>query len=191
MPATRFTATIGDLDGDGRRDTEWATIPSGGMLEFGVTTASGVTVAKKVGFASGGERSVSIGTLATGQTVALPTDGHAASVYVLYDCRWVEPRSSSASSGTDFRTGYYDPPENGGGCIGRRLYQVDETAPSKDHRTITGITEHLSLDGRTMTAGTEVTFVTNARAGSAPDPSERYGGGLCQPSTLLHPDYRR
>ena len=189
MPATRYRATIGDVDGDGRKDTEWATIPRGGFIEFGVTTASGTTIATTLGFASGGERSVSIGALSTGQTVALPTDLHGAPLYVIHDCRWVETKFTSAPEGT-FVTSYYDPPEDGGGCVGRRLYQVDSTQPSKDHATVTGITEHISADGRTVTAGKQITFLQNVNTNNTSLKTlAKYGSGNCGPSARLIPSY--
>lgn len=132
---------------------------------------------------------MSIGTLATGQTVALPTDQHGALLYVIHDCKWVEPRFASKTDGTDFITGYYDPPQEGGGCVGRRLYQVESTQPSKDHETITGIAERISTDGRTVTAGTQVTFLTNEDVNTSPNTIQNYGYGHCAPSPLLLPTY--
>lgn len=185
MPATKYQARIGDVDGDGRADIEWATLPRSGFVEFGVTTASGTTVARTVGFASGGPRSVSIATLSTGQTVALPTDQHGAPLYVIHDCRWIEPEFASHVQG--FLTDYNGPSNDGGGCIGRRLYQVESTQPSGNQLVVTGITERISANGRTVTAGRRITLLLNEDTSASQSPLARYGDGNCLPSPRLTP----
>lgn len=182
MPRTSFTASIGDVDGDGRADTEWALIGTRGM-RWGVTTASGATVSHTIAYASGGSRSVSIGTLSSGQTVALPSDGHTSNLYVLRDCRWVAPEVAGTKRPFEFSTPYGDPFDAvGGACVGGRLYQVysDPTASGAER---SGVRATISSDDRTVTTGTDRVEL------AAPHGADRYGDG-CAPSKVLFPRYR-
>lgn len=187
MPVTKYKARIADVDGDGRDDTEWALEKSGGTIEFGVTTASGATISASEGYASGGGRSVSIGTLATGQTVALPTDGHVANLYVLHDCRWIEPTLAGTKHAFYFSTAYDDPPGSAGGvCEGGRLYQVyaNQTKVA-DHFQVSGAAEDISASGASVSTGATVVLNPDLHSDASGTNLRAYGNGTCQPSMRL------
>lgn len=191
MPSTKFKATIGDVDGDGRPDTEWALIGTRGLV-WGVTTAAGATIEETDAFASGGSRSVSIGTLATGQTIALPSDGHTDALRVLHDCRWVTPKASGEKGAFNFTSAYDSPVDSaigtGGECVGGRLYQVF-TDESTDPNQQTAVPETVAAGGATVTtAHTRLRLTPSPSTSSSGPPTY---GEQCLPSEVLTPVYKQ
>jgi hypothetical protein len=177
VPAHAETARIADVDHDGRPDTEWATMLEGGTIEWGVRTASGAVLGTTSGFASGGERSISIGRLADDQVVALPSDGHTVPLYVLRNCVWVQPRQ-----GRDiyqFATGWGDPGAIGARCIDGALYAIKKPSWKSTGTRIDATLVRIAPDGTSATNGPTTTVNLALK--------DQEGSEACPPSVRLLP----
>jgi len=90
MPAEAETSTIGDVDGDGERDTQWyseATAP----FTYGITTASGATHSITDNLAGPGRHSGWTAPLHNGVVVTVLDDSRRADLYAFVDCAFVKP----------------------------------------------------------------------------------------------------
>jgi len=90
-PDGATTAEIADIDGDGKRDTQWyseATVP----FVYGITTASGATITLNDTLAGPNTHSGWTARLHNGVVVTVIDDGRGAALHALVDCDFVTPR---------------------------------------------------------------------------------------------------
>lgn len=151
MPSGAMSAEIGDIDGDGKPDTEWyAETPS---FAYGVTTASGATFVIPDTMAGPGRHS---GWAATGlendQVLTVVDDGRGAQLYAFVKCAFVTPM------GADGKAYTFDMENlrgNGTGvwCTGGELDGVQALLATDGTYTITVTPILVSADGKTATNG--------------------------------------
>jgi hypothetical protein len=91
-PPGAKTRVVGDLDGDGRPDTEW--ISDTPTLRFGVTTASGATFSYPLSTASPAPREGFAVRLNDHRVFSLVDDNRSAYVHFIVKCAWVMPKDS-------------------------------------------------------------------------------------------------
>jgi hypothetical protein len=89
-PSGAKTRVVGDLDGDGRPDTEW--ISDTPTLRFGVTTASGATFSYPLSTASPAPREGFAARLNDHRVFSLVDDNRSAYVHFIVNCAWVMPK---------------------------------------------------------------------------------------------------
>jgi hypothetical protein len=149
IPSGAMTATVGDIDRDGKADQEFYTQSS--PFEFGVHTASGATIVLKDDLAGPGTHSGWISHRETG-TVAVIDDGRSANLWGFVDCSFVrtvdgagKPYSFTLAGYGQYGTGVECTDENGGALLWGMLAakQGDGTY------TITETYINLVDDGRT------------------------------------------
>ncbi|MCU1446906.1 hypothetical protein [Cryobacterium sp.] len=155
VPEGAVTAEIADVDGDGKNDTEWyseATVP----FVYGITTASGATIALPDNLAGANSHSGWTAQLHNGVVVTVLDDGRGAVLHALVDCDFVTP------IGVDARPYTFDMQNlrgfgTGVGCLemegGLELngLQVSENRDDTYALMSTGIT--VSTDGLTAMNG--------------------------------------
>lgn len=193
-PAGAFTGAIGDVDGDGKRDTEWAVQAVGGILQFGITTASGATISGEVGFAGGGARSFVVGRLANGVVVAITSEGRDSPVYTFSHCAFQQLDGKDLLSGATDRSQFtlYSVDHAGaGGCFNGRLGLIDTSPAAEKSGEVDVRYVDVSADGRhavltdqASVVATGVNFDTDRKS------SEHYNGISCGASPVLRPIYR-
>lgn len=159
-PKTAMTARVGDIDGDGRADIEWAYMRSGsGTLYFGVTTASGATISTSQDFASGADRRVVIGRLRDGAVIALPSDHHGIPLYTFASCSFHRPYGVN---GKPYEFGQADLQGDGIGAACRSGQLVGLQNPRRGNtRALTATTVIVEANGRTAVNGATTTLLTN------------------------------
>lgn len=176
-PEGASAAPIQDVDGDGKRDTEWAVQKRGGTLQFGITTASGATVSAEQGFAGGGGRSFVVGTLANGVVVAITSEGRDSPVYTFSGCAFHPLEGKSLLPSTSDKPQfilYSDSAGGAGGCFGGRLGLIERTTSS----ALVARLANVSVNGRDA-------VLTNK---TEPVPSNTTGVS-CNRSPVLRPIY--
>lgn len=193
IPSGASTATIADVDGDGRPDTEWAEL-TGGDLEFGITTASGATVSGSQGFAGGGSRSFVVGKLANGVVVAITSEGRDSPVYTFSGCAFHPLLGADLIAGTDAATQFTfssATSSGAGGCFGGRLAILSWTNTTGDTADAIARYVDVSADGRHSTLTDETATVAKG-VDYTTDPAEwdRFGGISCGASKVLVPTHQ-
>lgn len=191
-PRGAFTAEVADVDGDGKRDTEWA-VQVGGTLQFGITTASGATISGKQGFAGGGDRSFVVGRLANGVVVAITSEGRDSPVHTFSGCAFHQldgkdllPGTTDASPFTFYSVRH----GGGGGCFDGRLGLIDTSATAEKANEVEARFVDVSADGRhaTLTSETGV-IATGVDMDTDSAEARHYSGISCGASAVLHPVY--
>lgn len=87
---------IGDVDADGRPDTEWIVETDAGTV-FGITTASGATFSHDVTSASPAGRHAITARLGSGRWIALVTDGRQTTLLTVVDCALQVPTDAQGA----------------------------------------------------------------------------------------------
>jgi hypothetical protein len=163
IPAGAKARKVGDLDGDGRADTEW--ISDTPSLRFGVTTASGATRSYALPTASPQARQGFVTQLNDHQIVSIADDGRAAYLHLFVDCLWVTPKDSHGIQYTfDMQnlTGH----GTSVGCADGYVVGYQATHTSAGY-TVTQTRIKLNATGTLASNGPTTTVVTGA---SASDP---------------------
>jgi hypothetical protein len=163
MPAGASSRKVGDLDGDGRADTEW--ISDTPDLRFGVTTASGATVSYTLPTASPEPREGFVTRLNDHRIVSIVDDYRAAYAHFFVNCGWVTPKDSHGVQYTfDMQdlTGH----GTGVGCSKGYLVGYQATNASSGY-TVKQTQVLLNTTGSVASNGPTSTVVTNAPASDA------------------------
>ncbi len=93
MPATSDTAVIGDIDGDGRPDTEFYSTAATGQGEFGIHTGAGGVYPVQDGLAGPATHSGwTAGLDASPGYVTVLDDDRSANLFVFTHCAWVRTK---------------------------------------------------------------------------------------------------
>lgn len=193
MPAGALHAMIVDVDGDGRRDAEWAKVLLGGSVYFGITTASGATISAEEQFAGGGGREFVAGKLSNGVVVAIPSETRASALWSFVHCtlrrvKGVYDAKATFGEHPDF---WFYSAGNGGaaGCLDGRLVGFHSKPDGKGHVTIAAQQVSLSTNGRRASTGTTTVVHKHVRDTTMADfdKIERYRQISCGASKVLHP----
>lgn len=156
MPSGAVTAQIGDIDGDGRADTEWyaeSPVP----FSYGVTTASGATFVIPDTMAGPNTHSGWTATgLESGQVITVVDDGRGAQLYSFLHCAFVTPIGVNGEPYTfdmenlhDNGTGVWCRPVQGG----LELDGVQALLGTDGAYVINSTRIIISADGRSATNG--------------------------------------
>lgn len=187
-PAGAISARVGDLDGDGRADIEWAELGTGGTLHFGITTASGATAGASERFAGGAGRLLVVSRLANGAVAVITSETRDSPLWSFASCRLhavhgVYDRGIGIG-GDQFV--FYSADGGGSlGCTAGRLEGYHEIDHGPGRSTITADRVELSRDGlRATTGGTRTLSRAEAARRSA---GQRIS---CGTSPVLRPTYR-
>lgn len=193
-PTGAISARVGDLDGDGRADIEWAELRMGGTLHFGVTTASGATVGAQQEFAGGGDRSLVVGRLANGAVAVITSEGRGSALWSFAGCalHQVKGRYDKAESVDHTQLWFYTEDDGGAaGCFDGHLegYHLRRAQPGAGEVTITATAVMLSADGLHARTGAVRTVVRNAPDASMSDYDRLrvYSTISCGASPVLRP----
>lgn len=163
MPAGAASRKVGDLDGDGKADTEW--ISDTPTLRFGVTTASGATFSYALPTASPAPREGFVTRLNDHRVVSIVDDNRAAYVHFVVNCAWVTPKDSHGAQYTfDMQdlTGH----GTGVGCSKGFVVGFQATNTSTGY-TVKQTQLYLNTTGSVASNGPTSTVVTGA---SSSDP---------------------
>lgn len=192
VPAGALTSPIGDIDGDGRPDREWAQLVTGGTIFFGVSTASGATLSALQEFAGGGERRFVAGRLADGITVLLPSE-RSTPLWSFTRCSLHRVRGTYVPGTGVGQRGAFTlfTNEDGGsaGCLDGRLVGLHRRPSGRDRTTVTATQVTISRDGTRATVGPTSTVVRRVpdRTGVGAGRIGRYLGVSCGWSKVLVP----
>lgn len=164
-PTGAISARVGDLDGDGRADIEWAELRVGGTLHFGVTTASGATVGAQQEFAGGGDRSLVVARLRSGVVAVITSEGRDSPLWSFVGCRLHQVRGTyfGGAVGAGAFTFYSEDDAGAVGCLQGGLdgFHVREERPGRV--TIQAQPVTMSPDGLHATTGPVRTLATHVR----------------------------
>ena len=188
-PGRAFTAAIADVDGDGKRDTEWAQIDNGN-LRFGITTASGATIDGEQGFAGGADRSFVVGRLANGVVVAITSEYRDSPVFTFSDCAFHVLRGKDLLPGSSAKTQFTFYSEDGGGvggCFDGRLALLHATGTDGDSSDYAARFVDVSADGLHARLTDSTAIVAH---GITITRYSRWAGVSCGAAPVLHPVIR-
>lgn len=158
-----------DVDGDGRRDTEWVTSSPDGSIRFGISTASGATFSAPWQSASPVERVVLVARPKPGaQPVILADDGRMVGLFTVLDCA-IRPVTNVQGDQYRFDLGFADT-GTGVGCLGpgdRPGLTGLNLLPTTDQKHYTITRTFVDVAGSKATNGRRDTLHVTLPAGQA------------------------
>lgn len=168
-PAGAHTRTVGDVDGDGRRDTAWISAPTG-TTTFGISTAAGGGASIPYLSASPiGRSALVVNADQRGPVEIILTDGRSANLYAFSNCaikavRNREGKDYAFDIGDRIGTG------SGIGCVrtsaGRRLVGLN-AKPNSNGSTVAWSRTIIRLNGLQARNGTTARGTYHAPADQA------------------------
>ena len=187
VPSDAMTAVIGDVDDDGRADTEFSEESSKGDF-YGIRTASGAVVKLPYNLAGPGVHSGwTAGLDASPGTVTVVDDGRTAALYAFLGCKFVTTYGVDGKPFTFGLNGFYTA-GTGVACNDRNggvlLEGVLATKRSNGRYDIKWTQINITPDGRKATVGTSETRWSNLAA-SDPRVSDSMRS-LCGTVPIVH-----
>lgn len=182
IPAGADTATIEDVDGDGRPDIQY--FSESPTFEYGIQTASGATVSLPDDNAGPGRHSGWSAPLESGVVVTVLDDSRMASLHAFVDCAFVTTRGVDGNAYRftlngfgDHGTGVDCSNGNGGrqllGILATRdsggLYEITHTVVSVDREGVLATNGSPSAgDGGLAATDPQVVLAMKSRCGDIP-----------------------
>jgi hypothetical protein len=162
IPSGAQTAQIGDVDGDGKPDTEFATASA-----YGIRTASGATVTLPWDLAGPGTHSGWTSHRETAVVTVLD-DGRTASLHAFVDCGFVASKDASGTPYTFTLAGF--------GQYGTGVECTDENGGA----LLFGVLAAKQSDGTYSVQGTDVNLVDGGRTAENAGSPQTLASGLAQ-----------